>query len=92
MIDIELKIKELIVSALELEDVRPDDISSEAPLFDGGLGLDSIDALELGLALHREFGVRLDAEDESTREHFYSVSNLAKFVMSRQALGEGSTA
>lgn len=92
MIDIELKIKELIVSALELEDVRPSDINSDEPLFDGGLGLDSIDALELGLALHREFGVRLDAEDEATREHFYSVSNLAKFVRGNQTVEQGNTA
>jgi acyl carrier protein len=85
MSEIELKIKELIVSALELEDIRPADISSDAPLFDGGLGLDSIDALELGLALHRAFGVRLDAEDETTREHFRSVSSLAKFVAAGKA-------
>jgi acyl carrier protein len=90
--EIELKIKELIVSALELEDIRPADINSDEPLFDGGLGLDSIDALELGLALHRAFGVRLDAEDETTREHFRSVSNLAKFVMASKAPEQGHTA
>lgn len=80
MSSLELKIKQLIISSLDLEDIAPEDIVTEEPLFAGGLGLDSIDALELGIALQQAFGVVIDAEDESTSEHFYSVKNLAAFV------------
>ena len=77
---IENRLKHLIVEALMLEDVAPDDIEDEAPLFVEGLGLDSIDALELALAVHKEFGVRTSAEDERNREIFFSVESLAGFV------------
>lgn len=73
-------IKQLIISALELEDIAPDDIQDDAPLFGEGLGLDSIDALELGVALKKKYQVKLEANDSSTREHFRSVSALAQFV------------
>ena len=53
----EQKVKEIIVSSLDLEDVSPSDIDTEAPLFGEGLGLDSIDALELGMAIKRSFSV-----------------------------------
>lgn len=86
---LELEIKKLIIEALDLEDITPEDIVSDEPLFDEGLGLDSIDALELGMALQQTFAVQIDAEDETTREHFRSVSNLAKFVAaSRGAVAE----
>ncbi|MCB1853778.1 MAG: acyl carrier protein [Halieaceae bacterium] len=88
MSELELEIKELIIRALDLEDISPADIVAGDPLFDGGLGLDSIDALELGMALHQHFGVQIDAEDESTREHFRSVSNLARFVAVSRAAAE----
>lgn len=77
---LEQDIKELIISALALEDVRPDDIDTAAPLFGEGLGLDSIDALELGLALQRRYGVTLSADSAETRRHFASVAALADFV------------
>jgi acyl carrier protein len=80
MKELELEIKQLIIQALDLEDISPEDIVTEDPLFDEGLGLDSIDALELGMALQQNFGVHIEAEDEATREHFRSVSNMAKFV------------
>ena len=80
MSDLELQIKELIIEALDLEDISPEDIPAGDPLFDDGLGLDSIDALELGMAIQQKFGVRIDAEDENTREHFRCVTNLAAFV------------
>jgi len=80
MSSLELKVKQLIINALDLEDITPDDIVTDDPLFEGGLGLDSIDALELGIALQQEFGVSIDAEDENTREHFHSVRNLVAFV------------
>lgn len=77
---LELRIKRLIVDALMLEDVKPEDIETEAPLFVEGLGLDSIDALELALAIHKEFGVRTEADDERNREIFHSVASLAAFI------------
>lgn len=81
---LELRIKQVIVEALMLEDVKPEDIDTNAPLFVEGLGLDSIDALELAVALHTEFGVRTKADDERNREIFHSVASLAEFIRSEQ--------
>lgn len=86
--ELEPRIKRLIVDALMLEDVKPEEIETEAPLFVEGLGLDSIDALELALAIHKEFGVKTSADDERNREYFYSVASLAKFIREQQAGGE----
>jgi len=80
MQQLENDIKELIISSLALEDITPDDIDAAAPLFVDGLGLDSIDALELGLALQKRYGVSLSAESEEVRAHFASVRTLAAFV------------
>jgi acyl carrier protein len=77
---LEAQMKELIVEALMLDDVKPDEIDSDAPLFGEGLGLDSIDALELAIAIDRRFGVKIRAEDENTREIFRCVKNLASHV------------
>ena len=77
---LEQDIKALIVTTMALEDVVADDIDSAAPLFNEGLGLDSIDALELGLALQKRYGVTLAADSEETRRHFASVRSLAAFV------------
>jgi acyl carrier protein len=82
---LELEIKQLIISSLSLEDVSPDDIEATAPLFGDGLGLDSIDALELGLALQKRYGVTLSADSQETRQHFASVDALARFVSAQQA-------
>ena len=65
-----LQMKKMIVEALNLEDISPEDIETEAPLFGDGLGLDSIDALELGLALKNTFGVKISPESENVKEHF----------------------
>ena len=70
----------MIIKTLELEDISPDEIDSEEPLFNDGLGLDSIDALELGVALQKGYGIKLDAEAEETKQHFYSVASLARLV------------
>jgi acyl carrier protein len=78
--DTEQAIKELIIEALNLEDMSPDDIETEAPLFGDGLGLDSIDALELGVAIRRKYDVNLDVDSEEIRGHFESVASLARFV------------
>ncbi|WP_434745002.1 phosphopantetheine-binding protein [Candidatus Pantoea rara] len=73
-------IKHMIIDTLNLEDLSPDDIETDAALFGDGLGLDSIDALELGLAVKNRYGVALSAESETLRAHFFSVATLAAFV------------
>ncbi len=78
--ELENQLKELIINTLNLEDFSPDDIDSKAPLFHDGLGLDSIDALELGLAVKKTFKINLKAENEEMRSHFYSVSTLADYI------------
>jgi len=83
---LEHDIKELIISSLGLEDVRPDDIENDQPLFGDGLGLDSIDALELGLALQKRYGVSMSADSEQVRRHFASVDALAAFVAAERKL------
>jgi acyl carrier protein len=83
MQQLENDIKALIISSLALEDITPADIDSDEPLFVKGLGLDSIDALELGLALQKRFGVTLSADSDEVRAHFASVSALARFVASQ---------
>ncbi|MEF9964180.1 MAG: phosphopantetheine-binding protein [Comamonas sp.] len=85
MLQLEQEIKELIISSLALEDIAPQDIDSAAPLFVDGLGLDSIDALELGLALQKKYGLSMSADSEQTRQHFSSVNALVAFVVSHQA-------
>ena len=77
---LEAEIKDLIISSMSLEDIAPADIDAAAPLFNEGLGLDSIDALELGLALQKRYGVTLSADSEDTRRHFASVQALCAFV------------
>ena len=79
---LELEIKKLIIESLNLEDLTPDDIDSQGELFGDGLGLDSIDALELGIVLTRKYGITLEASDSRTREHFRSVASLAELVRS----------
>ena len=78
------EIKVLIIESLNLEDITNEDIEAEAPLFGDGLGLDSIDALELGLAIKKKYNVVIDADDANTHQHFSSVANLAKFISSQQ--------
>lgn len=79
---LEEEIKSLVIEALNLEDVTVADIDNDAALFGDGLGLDSIDALELGLALQRRYGLSLSADSAETRRHFASVRALAAFVAS----------
>jgi len=76
----------MIIEELELEDVTIEDIDTDAPLFGEGLGLDSIDALELGLALQKRFNVKIDANSEQTKENFRSVASLRDFVMANRAV------
>lgn len=73
-------IKILIVNTLELEDIEPASIGDDEALFGEGLGLDSIDALELGIALQKAYGIEIDEEDEALSEYFQSARALAEFV------------
>jgi acyl carrier protein len=85
--DLKTQIKELIVSVLELEDITAEDIVDSAPIFGTGLGLDSIDALELGVALKKQFGVRFSAESADNKKHFASVDALAAYITAETGAG-----
>lgn len=87
MDELKKEIKECIISSLELEDITPENIVDDEPLFGTGLGLDSIDALELGVALKKKFGVKFNAENADTRDHFASVNALADYISSEKAKG-----
>jgi acyl carrier protein len=80
MTDLKQQIKELIISALDIEDIKPENIVDSAPLFGEGLGLDSIDALELGIALKKKFGVKFSSENTENKRHFASVDTLAAYI------------
>ncbi len=85
MTDQKQALKELIIEALDLEDITPNDIIDDEPLFIEGLGLDSIDALELGLAVRKKHNIKLDSNSDETKKHFFSVSTLAAFISSQKA-------
>ena len=78
--EIESKLKEIVVSSLDLEDLSPSDIETDVPLFGEGLGLDSIDALELGMAVKKAFGVTFSQNPADNKKTFYSVKTLADYV------------
>ena len=80
MAALEDELKHLIVNALTLEDVKAVDIDSTAPLFVSGLGLDSIDALELAMAIEKRYGVRFVADDAKNEQIFSSVRSLAEHI------------
>lgn len=76
----ELALAELLVEVLNLEDIEAADIDPQEPLFGDGLGLDSIDALEIALAISQQHGVEMKAEDESTKQAFATLKSLNEFV------------
>ena len=80
MQSLETEVKQLIISVLQLEDLSVDDIDSDAPLFVEGLGLDSIDALELGMAIRKKYQIQLPTEPEESRKHFASVRALSALI------------
>lgn len=83
MSDLEAEIKALIIDVLNLEDVTAEEIGSDENLFGNeGLSLDSIDALEIGVALQKKYGVKIDPEDKAMNTHFQNVAKLAAFVES----------
>ncbi len=82
---LEAELKKLIVEALVLEDIAPEEIETDAPLFVEGLGLDSIDALELAMALEERYGVKIEDDPDENRRIFASVKSLADFVSAQRA-------
>ena len=85
MEQLQTEIKQLIIDALYLEDMNVEDIETDTALFGDGLGLDSIDALELGLAIKKRYNVVIDADDPNVGEHFASVANLSKYILDSRA-------
>lgn len=81
-LELEREVKQIIIDALQLEEMTIDDIDTQAPLFGEGLGLDSIDALELGVALQKRYGIVLSANTEETRRYFGSVHSLTTMITS----------
>lgn len=86
--DLKRKLKELLIERLKFEDMTPEDIGDDEPLFAGGLGLDSIDALEIVVMLESEFGIKVKNE-AAARDNFRSVAALAAFVEERTARQAG---
>lgn len=74
------ELKQMLIEGLRLEDIMPDDIAPDAMLFGEGLGLDSIDALEIGVMLDRRYGVKISSGDERNTQIFVSLRSLAEFV------------
>ena len=79
----EFDLKRLIVDVVNLEDLKPEDIGSDTPLFSDGLGLDSIDALELGMAVARKYGIKFGRDQDENTRHFRSVKTLANLIRQR---------
>jgi len=79
MADLKLQVKEMIIQRLKLPGVAPDDIDDSAPLFGEGLGLDSIDALELVLGVEQSFGVKIEDEASGTKA-FQSINALVDYI------------
>jgi len=77
----ERELAELIIDCLNLEDITPEEIEPEEPLFGDGLGLDSIDALEMALAISQKYGVQLRSEDEHVKETFSTLRSLNQFIV-----------
>lgn len=86
MRDLELEVKQLIVEALCLTHVKAEDILTDEPLFVDGLGLDSIDALELGLAIKKKFKVAFENQDQNMTSYFSSVKSLANYIRSQSGV------
>lgn len=86
-VELNAAMKRLIVEALVLEDIEPGEIEDDAPLFGTGLGLDSIDALELAIAIDRQYGVKIAADDKRNKDIFRSVATLSAHVAESKTRG-----
>ena len=83
-----LELKELIISGLNVEDVAPGDINDDEPLFGDGLGLDSVDALELGLLVQKKYGIVLNSKTQNLKQIFSSVASLAQYIAENRSKNE----
>lgn len=83
-----LELKELIISGLNLEDVAPGAINDDEPLFGDGLGLDSVDALELGLLVQKKYGIVLNSKTQNLKQIFSSVASLAQYIAENRSKNE----
>ncbi len=81
--ELKTELKNLIIESLELDELTADDIQDDEPLFVTGLGLDSIDALELGMALKKKYNISMNTDKEENKKYFYSINTLAEFVRSK---------
>ena len=80
MSDLVEELKALLIDTLELEEIEPRDIDIDAPLFGDGLGLDSIDALELGVAIQKRYNLKIDTKSKDISKWFYSVKSLSEYI------------
>lgn len=78
--ELENEIRQVILDSVEVDGLTAEDLPSDSPLFGEGVGLDSIDALEIGAALRKKYSVKFKANSEENREHFRTVASLAKFI------------
>jgi len=85
MTELKTELKQLIIAELDLEDIEVDDINDADALFVEGLGLDSIDALELGLILKKHYDIKIDANSEEIKQHFSSIDALSAFITQTRA-------
>lgn len=83
MNNLEQELKQAIIDTLNLEDISVDDIKTIEPLFAEGLGLDSIDALEIGIMLNKKYNITVKEQDDDIKKHFHSVETLAHFIKSQ---------
>ncbi|MBN2342657.1 MAG: acyl carrier protein [Deltaproteobacteria bacterium] len=81
---LENELKQLIVDTLRLEDVEPGEIDVSEPLFFDGLGLDSLDALELGVAISKKYGIKLTNDPDENRKVFASVNAMAQYIVEQR--------
>ena len=84
-LNIEQELAQLIVESLNLEGVSPDEIEPEARLFGEGLGLDSLDMLELSMAVEQKYGVKLRSDDPDNAKIFASLRSLSRHIQSHRA-------
>lgn len=83
MEDLKYKLKQQLIEALNLEGMQPEEIDNAAPLFGEGLGLDSIDALELIVLLEKHYNIRIE-DPKDGRKIFHSIDTMAEFIQSKQ--------
>ncbi len=76
----EEEIRQVVLSSVEVDGLTAADLAADVPLFGDGVGLDSIDALEIGAALRKKYQVKFKANSDENREHFRSISSLAAFI------------